>query len=273
MKYVFFGLLIIFSTNLFAQNNILSTEELQKIAFKIKTEGLLLYRSERTSWLGTDLFLEKYTGKRDDIGGYFSYQDGASSKCIFYSKGNDRKVIGTVNFNDVILDDKNLVNISERDFTPLEKKYVLLRDSAMKIILNDTNVKHYNNSNINLVSVIDENRQEVYIITATSLSDRVLYGNDYLLKFDNNFKLLSVSPLHRGLIPVSRDNSDSAAGHIHTHLPEFSPFITATDICTTLLYMDFLGKAMCNTISKEYISFWNSETMSLIIIPNNKNKR
>ena len=50
------------------------------------------------SWYGTDLFLENYKN-RDNIGGYFSYTDNDISKCIFFSKADNPKVIGTISFD------------------------------------------------------------------------------------------------------------------------------------------------------------------------------
>jgi hypothetical protein len=79
--------------SVFGQKN--PTEEAQPIV----AEGKLLYRLEMASWYGTDLFLENYK-KRENIGGYFSYSDNDISNCIFFSKSDNPKVIGTISFID-----------------------------------------------------------------------------------------------------------------------------------------------------------------------------
>ena len=45
----------------------------QKNVDKILEEGKLLYQLEKASWFGTDVFLEKFSHKVNDIGGYLSY--------------------------------------------------------------------------------------------------------------------------------------------------------------------------------------------------------
>ena len=66
MKKVFVILLTVFTvTSLsFGQN-----------ANKVLEEGKLLYRLEKASWYGTDIFLEKFAHKKDIAGGYLSYMN------------------------------------------------------------------------------------------------------------------------------------------------------------------------------------------------------
>lgn len=61
-------------------------------------EGRMLYRLEMASWYGTDIFLEKLADRKTNTGGYFSYLDNNIPKCIFFSKGEQSKVIGTISF-------------------------------------------------------------------------------------------------------------------------------------------------------------------------------
>ena len=66
MKKVFVILLTVFTvTSLsFGQN-----------ANKVLEEGKLLYRLEKASWYGTDIFLEKFAHKKDIAGSYLSYMN------------------------------------------------------------------------------------------------------------------------------------------------------------------------------------------------------
>ena len=68
------------------------------LAKPIVEEGKRLYKSEMASWYGTDLFLANYQDK-DKIGGYFSYTENEISKCIFFSRLDNPKVLGTMSFD------------------------------------------------------------------------------------------------------------------------------------------------------------------------------
>src|SRR5690606_25151647 len=92
MKNTLTFLLILFTTTTFGQKKL--TEKTQQIV----AEGKLLYKSEMASWYGAELFLERYK-QRENIGGYFSYTDNEISKCIFFSKAETPKVIGTISFD------------------------------------------------------------------------------------------------------------------------------------------------------------------------------
>ncbi|MEO1652629.1 MAG: hypothetical protein AAFU64_03705, partial [Bacteroidota bacterium] len=53
---------------------------------EILAEAYRLYYSEKASWHGTDLFLENFSHKREEIKGYFSYSTNQEHHCIFYDK-------------------------------------------------------------------------------------------------------------------------------------------------------------------------------------------
>ena len=102
-------ILTLLTVCVFGQNN--PTDEAQPIV----SEGKLLYKSEITSWYGTDLFLENYKN-RDNIGGYFSYTDQEVSKCIFFSKSDNPNVIGTISFDNTYNIKTAKTDLSEREF-------------------------------------------------------------------------------------------------------------------------------------------------------------
>src|SRR3989338_8731196 len=106
-------ILLLITLNVFGQKN--PTEEAQPIV----EEGKLLYRSEMASWYGTDLFLENYKD-RENIGGYFSYTENDTSKCIFFSKSENPEVIGTISFDKTYNVKKAKTDISKRKFTTNE---------------------------------------------------------------------------------------------------------------------------------------------------------
>lgn len=260
-------ILVLFFTFLtataFAQKN--PTEE----AAPIVAEGKLLYKSEMASWYGTDLFLEKYKDRKN-LGGYFSYSHKNVTKCIFFSKGDDPKVIGTISFKGDFDTEKAKTDLSERDFTDYENALYLIRRIALAEIEADTFFKTYKNTNFNLVPLIQGNEKKVYVLTGPQQNGVIIFGNDYLLTFDENNTLILKKQLHRNIIPMYYEGEEAdgkqAESAIHTHSPETGDFITATDICTLMLYAKFAKWKSYHVISQKYLNIWNCETETLTVI-------
>lgn len=254
----------LFTLGAFGQNN--PTEEAQPIV----AEGKLLYKSEMASWYGTDLFLENYKD-RENIGGYFSYMDKELAKCIFFSKADNPKVIGTISFDSTYNINTANLSLAEREFTESENKLFEIRKLAMTEINSDTLFKTYKNTNLNLIPLISDNLKKVYVLTGPKNHGVVIFGNDYLLTFDNNNKLLTKKQLHKNIIPVyydgKEDEDKKSVGTMHSHLPETADFMTATDICTLMLYEKFAKWEQHIVVSEKYMNFWNCKTDQLTVIP------
>lgn len=115
--------------------------------------------------------------------------------------------------------------------------------------------------------------RKVYVLTGPKQNGVVLFGNDYLLTFDKNNKLTLKKQLHKNLIPINYGGKDKEGNPlisdeaIHSHLPETGEFITATDICTLMLYGKFAKWKTHNVVSSKYLNIWNCETNELSVIP------
>lgn len=279
MKKPFTYILILLSLNVLGQKNTSGETE------SIVDEGKLLYKSEKASWAGTDLFLENYKNK-ENIGGYISYIDKDIAKCIFFSKAENPKVIGTISFDSTYNNKLAKINLSERDFTQNELDLYLIRKITLDEMIANTDsfFKFYENTNPNLIPIINGQEKKVYILTGPQKSGVVVFGNDYLLTFDKNNNLISKKQLHKNIIPIECRNDEKNKGvedAMHSHLPETGSFITATDICTLMLYEKYANWKTHSVISEEYLNIWNCETHTLTVIPtkskektnNNKGKR
>ncbi len=100
----------------------------------------------------------------------------------------------------------------------------------------------------------------------------MIFGNDYLLTFDKNNRLITKKRLHNNIIPIEYGNpedGEEAAMTMHSHLPETGDFITATDICTLMLYQKFTKWKMHSVVSSKYLNIWSCEAEQLNIIPKN----
>lgn len=244
-------------------------DNFQLVKDSILAEAEKLYKSETASWFGTDIFMKEYMEDQNRIKGYFSYSENSDQICVFYDEADDPIVLGTILFKS---NEKIVYDSACRKFNNLEKDYYLLRKKANQEIQSDTALfKHYRNTNLNLVPLIEENQKKVYVITGSSMNNVVFLGNDYLMTFDDNYKLLTKKKLHNSLIPLEygTQKDSQEVGGVHTHLPGFSDFITATDICTLRLYQYMTKWKQHIVVSERYTTMYNCENNSLIIIPRN----
>ena len=251
-------------------------DNLTQQAKPIVDEGKRLYKSEMASWHGTDLFLENYKD-RENIGGYFSYTENAIAKCIFFSKTDNPKVIGTISFDSTYNTQTAITDLTERDFTSNETDIYKIRKIAFAAINSDTFFTSYKNTNFNLIPLIYGGEKKVYVLTGTGQTGVVIFGNDYLLTFDNDNNLIGKRKLHNNIIPIYHGNKEEDGkeihGTVHSHLPETGDFITATDICTLMLYEKFTGWKSHNVVSKNYLNIWNCLTDHLTVVPYRNNDK
>lgn len=239
-----------------------SQSKIEKITAQIVEEGKKLYKSEMASWYGTDMFLEKFTDK-DKIGGYLSYTENEISKCIFFSKSEQPKVLGTMTFDETFNIKTAKTELDERDLNQIETELYRIRKTALKTINSDTIFKQYKNTNLNLIPLIINGEKKVYVLTGPKNNGVVIFGNDYLMKFDENDNLIESTRLHKNIIWTEygekmAEGQEIVAGS-HTHLPETGDFITATDICTLMLYEKSTTWKQYYVYSKNYMSIWDCE--------------
>jgi hypothetical protein len=64
-----------------------------------------------------------------------------------------------------------------------------------------------------------------------------------------------------------QEDGKEVFGSMHSHLPETGEFITATDICTLMLYEKFTGWKQHNVISESYLNMWDCLADQLLVVP------
>lgn len=94
------------------------------------------------------------------------------------------------------------MSLIEREFTKTENDLYEIRKIALTEINSDALFKTYKNTNLNLIPLINGKDKKVYVLTGPTNSGVVIFGNDYVLTFDNNNKLLIKRQLHKNIIPV-----------------------------------------------------------------------
>lgn len=260
MKKIIFTLFLLFSMSVHSQN-----AELEKIAQNITEKGKLLYKLELAAWYGMEIFKENFKEK-DRIGGYFSYMESNTPKCLIFSNGQPPKVIGVVTFRDIKLIETATIDFKERDFKAHEKELYTIRTKALAEIQQDSLFKNYTNTNLNLIPLIDKDVREVYVLTAPKNVGVVLFGNDYLMSFDKQNNLTGIKELHKNLIPIEFDEDEDTLVTMHYHSSASDDFITPTDICTLMLYAKFAGWKKHIVASPNYASIWDCENETLQIM-------
>lgn len=243
-------------------------EDLSRFTDPIVAEGKRLYQSEMASWYGSDMFMADKSDK-SNVGGYFSYPEGNAATCIFFSKGDVPMVLATIAFDSTYNTKSAQLVMKERELTPLEKQYYALRKKAKETVDSDSLFKFYKNTSLNLVPMISNGEKKVYVLTGPQQQGVVIFGNDYLMTFDENNHLLSKKQLHRNIIPIGYGGEDvkNVEATVHSHASETGDFITATDICTLMLFEKFAGWKQHNVVSEKYLNIWNCETDQLVVLP------
>lgn len=244
-----------------------SAQEANKhVVDSIVQEGKALYRSEMASWYGTDIFLEVAKDQRNNIGGYFSYADKAVTRCVFFSKDAQPQVIGSITFDSSFNTATAVTDTASRPFTTYETGIYSFRKNALSEIQKDTFFKVYKNTDLNLIPITGETENKVYVLTGPQVSGVVVFGNDYLLTFDKKSnQLLSKKVLHKNILPIEY-SKEAAFASVHTHLPETGDYITATDICTLMLYEKMAQWSVHYVMSANFVSIWNCANNQLTTV-------
>lgn len=235
-----------------------AAQNLYAIADSLQTEGKRIYQSEITSWHGSDLFIDKYK-ETNNIGGYFSYKENQAFKCVFINKGPNPKVIGTVVLDSSFNPKKAQTLLVERELTTLERDYWQLRTAAYAALKDSKQFAVYENTSLNIVPLIDGEERKAYVLTGPKSNGLVIFGNDCLLRFNGQNELISFKKIHNNIMPIEFDPTgiNDPVGAVHSHNATTGEFITATDICTLLLYQKFARWSTYFVTGPNHFSIWN----------------
>lgn len=248
----------------------ISAQNIKKLKARTQELAMKLYQSELASWSSTDLLLPSLEQKGDIFGGYLSYTQGEITRAIYYDNTQDKNVMYQVDYDDILIfKDKYVIDSTGRKPSAIENRLINARETARQVSIEnkDSIFKFYENTNYNYIPLIDNNTITVYSLTGATVGDQVLLGNDYKYEFDKKDKLVSVSPIHKTLLAFPYKGEDAKLESItHSHIITEYPIISGTDICTLLLYKDFVEWNQCVVISKKYVSVYNMQDNNLFCI-------
>lgn len=235
MKYLSFLILIsLFSGILPAQDIEMSEAELKTKLDSVLVEGNLLYKYEKVAWISTDLAMGNRTVKKD-YAGFLVYQEQEEVRTIILGK-KTQNCIAEYSFESDFSKPKS-EKTESRELSNLEKNLIEVRDKIFESVFD----KKYellipNGYSPNFILLPFAEKYKLYVIMGTTQRDLIPFGNDYLFIADKNGKIESWQKFHSRLIPgYTKMEGNKITELIHSHL-RTTPLITATDICTFMLY-------------------------------------
>jgi hypothetical protein len=262
MQKIIILLLIISSSLTYSQN---------KESEKILNEGKLLFRLEKGSWYGTDDMLARFKSKKDSIGGYLSYENEDNKiNTIFFSRFDSNKILVRYEFDSLPKTKPIKIDSTNHIASKLEKSLIKVRKDAQKRAYSnkDQFFNFYENTALNFIPVINEKDSNVFVLTGPQISGVVLIGNDYKLEYNKKGELfVKKIKIHNSILqfPYKSDNPENKLESTFQSLV-LSKFINSTDICTLLLYKDYVEWKQHYAISKKYVSIFDLEKENLLII-------
>jgi hypothetical protein len=264
-KYPIAVLMLFATANLLAQEKEPERAEVDRLTDSVMAEGKALFRSEWASWHGTDIFLEKFKEKENQTGGYLSYETPANLINVFYSKGDKPRTVAVISFGKDFNQQNYQLDTIARPLNPIEQDLFALRAAALRALKTDTTFKQYNNTDWNVIPFINNGAKRIYIVTAPTELNVVAFGNDYLLNANAGNEITSVKRIHNSYIATNTKQNDVKA-LFHTHVIGKDEIMSATDICTLMLYEKENNVKQAYVMSKKYVSIWDCGKDTLLVL-------
>lgn len=258
MKKSILFLLLISVTVSFSQN---------KETDRILEEGKLLFRLEKGSWYGTDDMLARFNTKKDSIGGYLSYETETNQiNTIFFSRFDSDKILVRYTFDSLPKVKPIKIDTTNNVASDLEKSLIIIRQDAKDRASSneDKFFSFYENTSLNFIPVIKGKERSVFVLTGPQVSGVVLIGNDYKLSYDKKNKFDEKMKIHNSILQFpynSGDKENKTVETFHSHV--VTEYISSTDICTLLLYKNYVEWNKHIVMSKKEVSIFDMEKETL----------
>ena len=256
------GLLLAGLLGLAAAGRAQSRKALDKIQAAILQDGLSLYQLERASWVGTDLLMADKPNM-SPLKGYVSYIMGDSVRCVFFTAGHTEQAPPLVQFSYTFPRSRVNAAAVRTTSTPRPVNAVEQRKWEQRLAVKDelaTNqalgspYRHPANTALNIVLLDKPKATYAYLLTGPQASGIVPIGNDFLLTLDSKTNKVKLAErLHNSYLPLGADTIKHITAMAHSHLPAH-PYITPSDICSTLLYRNQVPAQQHYVMGKGFVS-------------------
>lgn len=213
----------------------------------ILLEGNLLYRYEKAAWISIDMARDNKTIQKDFFS-YLVYHENDTVRTLILNKKSE--CIYELRF--VFQFDKPISDfVLTRALSAKEQNMVSTKTAIIKnIVEQKIPIGCPEGYGLNMILMPKDDGYKFYIITGANKSGIIPFGNDYLFMTDDSGNIQSWKRFHSRLIALDSKgpNGEVFSETIHSHL-KAEPFITATDICTFMLYGKLCGQTSFQVLS------------------------
>ncbi|MCB2379456.1 hypothetical protein LGH70_17800 [Hymenobacter sp. BT635] len=245
--------------------------DLHAIEQNILQEGLALYRSERASWVATDLLMARKPDLADVVG-YLSYAEGDSLRTVFFQQASDTAPLLAryiFSFPQGAIEPRAGRQLKTRPASATEQKLFTVRRHVMgELTAHKVAGAPYDfpeNTHPNVAILEQGNTIRAYVLTGPQQGGVLPIGNDILMQIGRDLQVRSVERLHTSYLPMKLPEGQQVTTGMHSHLPAH-PYITATDICSLLLFQDAFPVPRHLVVGREYVSIFDASTQSVVIL-------
>ncbi|TGE28377.1 hypothetical protein [Hymenobacter metallicola] len=244
---------------------------LRAIEQRILQEGLALYQSERSAWVATDLLMAQ---KPDLTGmvGYVSYADGDSMRTVFFQQAAETAPLLAryiFSFPHHTIEPGTGRQLRPRPASATEQKFFTVRRRVLEELqenkVSGTAYAFPENTHPNVAILEEAGEIRAYVFTGPQEGGVLPIGNDVLMKIGRNLQVQSTERLHSTYVPMKLPPDQQVSTGMHTHLSAH-PYITATDICSLLLYQETFPVPRHMVVGREYVSLFDASTRDILIL-------
>jgi len=226
--------IFLFTCSLLSSQSQLTDIQIKEKLDSILLEGNLLYRYERAAWISTDMVREKKNIKKDFFN-YLVYNENDTVRAIMLNKKSEciYELRFVFQFDNPISD-----LVLTRALNIKEQKLISVKSTIINnIVEQKIPAGSPEGYSLNMILMPKEDGYKFYIITGANKSGVIPFGNDFLFLTDDSGNIKSWKRFHSRLIAMDAKGPDGEIVRetIHSHL-RIEPFISATDICTFMLY-------------------------------------
>lgn len=248
MKTIILLTVLFFCTLLNAQSKMSETQIKEKLD-SILLEGNLLYRYEKAAWISVDMAKEKKEVKKEFFS-YLVYHENDTVRALILNKKSE--CIYELRF---VFQFDNPISelVLTRALSIKEQKMLTTKTTIIKNIVDQKiPIGCPDGYGLNMILMPKDEGYKLYIITGANKSGIIPFGNDYLFFTDDTGNILSWKRFHSRLIALDSKGPDGEVVRemVHSHL-RTEPFISATDICTFMLYAKLCGQTSFQVLSTE----------------------
>ena len=231
-------------------------------------EGKKIFQVEMAGRIAEKWFKPKYNGQ-DKLSGWVAYPDGDGMRVTFYTSRDKNPVLASVMVNKSMEDSTLQGEWNARALLPVEDELIQARKAAVKVCEDSAAFPLPEGTRFVFIPLKGDAEDMVYILTEPVSRHEVVFGNDFMLRFDSKKNLSAKMPLHKNMssIPFDPDagnanNSNSS----HTMIPAAGDLVTSTDIAVLLLNQSQTHWSHHSFISENYIFFWNYQSGQMMAI-------